>query len=75
MIKKIIKDKSWRCKKTNCRLNWIYNTKRLHSSLFYLTPNDYLNGTIKDKLEVRESKLAEARKNRILTRIAVWKST
>ena len=48
-----------------------YNTKRLHSSLFYLTPNDYLNDMIKDKLELRERKLAQARNNRILTRKAV----
>lgn len=48
-----------------------YNTKRLHSSLFYLTPNDYLNDRVKDKLQVRENKLQEARKNRILNRKAV----
>lgn len=48
-----------------------YNTKRLHSSLFYLTPNDFLNGTIKEKLELRESKLQEARNNRIKIRKAV----
>jgi len=34
-----------------------YNTKRLHSSLYYLTPNNYINYTIKEKLEVRERKL------------------
>jgi len=48
-----------------------YNTKRLHSSLYYLTPNDYINDTIKEKLEVRERKLQEARKNRIEIRKAV----
>lgn len=48
-----------------------YNTKRLHSSLYYLTPNDYLMDAVKEKLEIRESKLQEARKNRILTRKAV----
>lgn len=48
-----------------------YNTKRLHSSLFYLTPKDYLIGTIKEKLEVRENKLQQARKNRIEIRNAV----
>ncbi len=48
-----------------------YNTKRLHSSLFYLTPNDYLMNAVKEKLEIRESKLQDARKNRILTRKAV----
>ncbi len=45
-----------------------YNTKRLHSSLFYLTPVDYLKGCLKEKLEVRESKLTEARNNRIKIR-------
>ena len=34
-----------------------YNTKRLHSSLYYLTPKDFLDGTFKEKLEVRENKL------------------
>lgn len=48
-----------------------YNTKRLHSSLYYLTPKDYLDGTVKEKLEIRESKLQQARKNRIETRTAV----
>ena len=48
-----------------------YNTKRLHSSLFYLTPLDYLNGTVKEKLEIRENKLQEARKNRIELRNAI----
>ena len=48
-----------------------YNTKRLHSSLFYLNTLDYLNETVKEKLNIRESKLLQARKNRILTRKAV----
>lgn len=48
-----------------------YNTKRLHSSLYYLTPDDYLKGTVKEKLEVRENKLQHARNNRINTRKAV----
>lgn len=48
-----------------------YNTKRLHSSLYYLTPNDYINDTVKEKLELREIKLQEARKNRIEIRKAV----
>jgi transposase InsO family protein len=47
-----------------------YNTKRLHSSLYYLTPDDFLQGRVKDKLEVRENKLTEARKNRIEMRNA-----
>jgi transposase InsO family protein len=48
-----------------------YNTKRLHSSLNYLTPEDYMIGRMKEKLEVREIKLTEARKNRIELRNAV----
>ncbi|HAY33604.1 MAG TPA: IS3 family transposase [Bacteroidetes bacterium] len=48
-----------------------YNTKRLHSSLYYLTPDDYLKGTVKEKLEVRENKLTEARSNRIKARSLV----
>ncbi|MBS1551397.1 MAG: DDE-type integrase/transposase/recombinase [Bacteroidetes bacterium] len=48
-----------------------YNTKRLHSSLHYLTPEDFMLGRMKEKLEVRESKLTEARKNRIEMRNAV----
>lgn len=34
-----------------------YNTKRLHSSLFYLTPDDFLNGRITEKLDLRNTKL------------------
>lgn len=41
-----------------------YNTKRLHSSLFYLTPTDFLNGTITEKLEARSVKLRLAKKAR-----------
>lgn len=41
-----------------------YNTKRLHGSLFYLTPIDFLNGTITEKLEVRSVKLRLAKKAR-----------
>ncbi len=52
-----------------------YNTKRLHSSLFYLTPNDYLCGNINKKLEERELKLTEARNNRINMRIQASCST
>jgi len=48
-----------------------YNTKRLHSSLFYLTPEDFLMDRIKYKLIVREDKLTQARNNRIETRYAV----
>jgi len=48
-----------------------YNTKRLHSSLYYLTPEDFMLGRFKEKLEMRERKLTEARKNRIKVRNAV----
>jgi putative transposase len=41
-----------------------YNTKRLHSSLFYLTPNDFLNSRIYVKLEERNTKLLLAKKAR-----------
>lgn len=41
-----------------------YNNKRLHSSLFYLTPNDFLNGTITEKLDARIVKLQLAKKAR-----------
>ena len=52
-----------------------YNTKRLHSSLSYLTPDDYLNGTFKEKLQARELKLTNARINRIKIRNEVSCST
>jgi Transposase and inactivated derivatives len=42
-----------------------YNTKRLHSSLYYLTPEDFLNGRIDERLKVRDEKLYQARLNRI----------
>jgi transposase InsO family protein len=38
-----------------------YNTKRLHSALNYLTPEDYLTGRFKEKLQERENKLEKAR--------------
>jgi putative transposase len=41
-----------------------YNNKRLHSSLFYLTPDDYLNGRITEKLDARNTKLQLAKKVR-----------
>lgn len=41
-----------------------YNTKRLHSSLFYLTPEDVLLDKTDEKLSVRQAKLDEARKRR-----------
>ena len=45
-----------------------YNTKRLHSSLFYLTPEDFLLDRIEEKLKVRERKLKEAKLNRLEVR-------
>lgn len=42
-----------------------YNTKRLHSSLFYLTPEDFLKGRVDQKLEVRNNKLNEAKNKRL----------
>jgi transposase InsO family protein len=41
-----------------------YNTKRLHSSLFYLTPDDFLNDRITEKLDTRNVKLQLAKKTR-----------
>lgn len=41
-----------------------YNTKRLHSSLFYLTPDDFLNDRITEKLDLRNTKLQLAKKAR-----------
>jgi len=41
-----------------------YNTRRLHSSLFYLTPDDFLNDKITEKLEKRNIKLQLAKKAR-----------
>lgn len=41
-----------------------YNTKRLYSSLFYLTPDDFLNGRITENLIVKSTKLHLAEKAR-----------
>jgi len=48
-----------------------YNKKRLHSSLNYLTPEDYLMGRVDERLSVREKKLDDAAKNRIQVRMVV----
>lgn len=48
-----------------------YNTKRLHSSLFYLTPEDYVNGKIEKRLEDRRTKLSKAKLYRLFYRNAV----
>lgn len=37
-----------------------YNKERLHSSLHYLTPEDYLMGRVDEKLKVREEKVKKA---------------
>ncbi len=42
-----------------------YNNHRLHSSLFYLRPVDFLNGNVDELLKVRQTKLDEAVKNRV----------
>jgi len=42
-----------------------YNTKRLHSSLFYLTPEDFLLNRISEKLSEREIKYDLAKKHRL----------
>ena len=41
-----------------------YNTKRLHSSLFFLTPEDFLLGRVEERLQERERKYADARQMR-----------
>lgn len=41
-----------------------YNNKRLHSSLNYLTPNDYLTESYNEKLKTREVKLFNAEAKR-----------
>ena len=45
-----------------------YNTKRLHSSLYYLTPEDFLMDRVEDKLRIREIKFNETKENRIKAR-------
>jgi len=47
-----------------------YNNERLHSSLFYLTPLDFLSGCVQEKLDLREQKLRDAKRNRFDVRIA-----
>ena len=41
-----------------------YNTKRLHSSLFYITPKDFLNNRTGEILKTRQKKLDTAAENR-----------
>ena len=47
-----------------------YNSKRPHSSLYYLTPEDLLFGRVKERFNERELKLSNARQNRIEARYA-----
>jgi len=47
-----------------------YNTKRLHSSLFYLAQGDFLLGRVEEKLNEREQKLKEDKQNRTKVRYA-----
>lgn len=42
----------------------LYSTKRLHSALFYLTPQEVFNGQMKQRLHERESKLHRAAEQR-----------
>lgn len=48
-----------------------YNTERLHSSLYYLTPEDFLFNRVKEKINLREAKLIEAKQNRIEARYVI----
>ncbi len=41
-----------------------YNTERLHSSIYYLTPEDVMLGRTKERLRERQEKLEQARKVR-----------
>ena len=41
-----------------------YNTKRLHSALYYITPEDFLNGKADEILKTRQKKLNDALNSR-----------
>ncbi len=41
-----------------------YNTKRLNSTIYYLTPEDVLMGRTNERLNLLQQKLDEARKHR-----------
>ena len=43
-----------------------------NSSLYYLTPEDFLNGRIDERFKVRDEKLYQARLNRIEAKNAAW---
>ena len=42
-----------------------YNTERLHSAIYYLTPEDVLKGQVKSRLKERQDKLDKAREERV----------
>jgi transposase InsO family protein len=42
-----------------------YNTKRLHNSIYYLSPEDVLEGRTEQRLQERQAKLDAARKTRM----------
>jgi transposase InsO family protein len=42
-----------------------YNNHRLHSSLFYLRPIDFLKGNVKELLQIRQDKLDKATQERV----------
>jgi len=48
----------------------IYNTKRLHSAIYFLTPADVLEGRAKQRIAEREAKLASAQEQRRHARLA-----
>jgi len=41
-----------------------YNTQRLHSALYYLTPEDYLEGRVRQRLAERKNKMKQAMEKR-----------
>lgn len=45
-----------------------YNTQRLHSALFYLTPEDFLVGRVESRLNERNDKLCKAKEHRKMNR-------
>jgi transposase InsO family protein len=47
-----------------------YNTERLHSALYYLTPEDFLLGRVDSRIKERNKKLEEAKTVRLSYRNA-----
>lgn len=56
-------------KQVNDYINF-YNIKRLHSAIYYLTPDDFLNDRIEERLILRDCKLADAKIKRFEIRNA-----